>query len=273
MKSILTILEQLENSILKDAKTKPIADAVKNRNVITFYYTGPRTGRDRVKQGDRVKAEGVAIGLTKKGNLALRAWVQPPSVSRKGFAETGWRTFLLGRMKRVAILKETFDSKRPDYHEGNDNSFSVTYVTSDWTTTPEVKPETEPTTKPQNTPQAEPTQQEPTPQQAEPTVQEPEIKSTQQEPITTEPLPQEPQVEPTKQELPQPKPSSKPSKAPPRLATQEPKVKEKPSATPPTSVEPEKPETPDIEPEQNPEEDENNQLKESLKRIKRLMFS
>jgi len=268
MKSILTILEQLENSILKDAKTKPIADAVKNRNVITFYYTGPRTGRDRVKQGDRVKAEGVAIGLTKKGNLALRAWVQPPSVSRKGFAETGWRTFLLGRMKRVAILKETFDSKRPDYHEGSDNSFSVTYVTSDWTTTPEVKPETEPTTEPQITPQAEPTQQEPALQQAEPTVQEPEIKLTQQEPT-----PQEPQVEPTKQELPQPKPSLKPSKAPPRLATQEPKVKEKPSATPPTSVEPKKPETPEIEPEQNPEEDENNQLKESLKRIKRLMFS
>jgi hypothetical protein len=81
--TILQILE--EQNILKTTKTKPIVDAIKNRKKVDFYYSGPRKGRDSVKPGKRESAELVAIGLSKKGNLIVRAYVDTPSVSKKGF--------------------------------------------------------------------------------------------------------------------------------------------------------------------------------------------
>jgi hypothetical protein len=247
MKSIITILEQLEKNILKTTSTKPIADAVKNRRKISFYYSGPNRGKESVKAGNRVDAEGVAIGLTKRGNIALRAYVSPPSVSKKGFGKTGWRTFLLSRMRNVKVNDETFDSKRPDYKEGTDNSFTVTYITSDWGKTSEITPKTEPTPQPTK-PEVKPTKPEikPTePKLTEPTTKEKPSPVPQVEPKSTETktsIEKEPEVKPTepqKSELPQPKPKEKPS----------------------------------FNPEEKPEEENDETLKESLKRIKRLMFS
>jgi len=238
-KTILTVLE--EQNVLKTTKTKPIVDAIKNRKKVSFYYSGPRKPKkDSVKPGKRIDAEAVALGLSKKGNLIMRAYIQPPSVSKKGFGKTGWRTFMLSRMSDVQISDETFDSKRPQYKEGNDNSMSVTYVTSDWTKQPKVKKEKKPV--------------QPTPQPTEPTV-------TPEKPTTTVTKP-EVKTEPEKQELPQPKPEVKP----------EPIQKE------PETSEPEKEELPQPKPEEkpskNPEgEEEEKNLQESLRKIKRLMFS
>jgi len=237
-KTILTVLE--EQNVLKTTKTKPIVDAIKNRKKVSFYYSGPRKPKkDSVKPGKRVDAEAVALGLSKKGNLIMRAYIQPPSVSKKGFGKTGWRTFMLSRMNDVQISNETFDSKRPQYKEGDDNSMSVTYVTSDWTKQPKVKKEKKPI---EPTPQ--PTPEKPTPPPTT-TVTKPEVKpeelpqpKTQEKPATPqqEPQPVEPQsTEPEKEELPQPKPEEKPSKTP-------------------------------------EEDDEEKNLQESVKKIKRLMF-
>jgi hypothetical protein len=140
----------------------------------------------------------------------MRAYIQPPSVSKKGFGKTGWRTFMLSRMSDVQISDETFDSKRPQYKEGNDNSMSVTYVTSDWTKQPKVKKDKKPT--------------EPTPKPEKPTttVVKPEVKpqelpqpKPEEKPTSPQTEPTEPQqVEPEKEELPQPKPEERPSKTP-----------------------------------------------------------
>ena len=193
-KIIFEILE--EQAVLKTTRTKPIVDAIKNRKKITFYYSGPRKPKkDSVKAGYRVKAEVVALGLSKKGNLVVRAYVQPPSTSKKGFDKHGWRTFMLSRMSGTQITDEIFNEKRPGYKEGNDNGLSVTYVTTDWTNKPEVKkpkivkqkPETEPT------------------KQVEPSIEKPSVKgekpSTKVEPI-----------EPSS--LPEPKPDKKPNLTP-----------------------------------------------------------
>ena len=136
--TIFNILE--EQNILRTSKTKPIVDAIKNRNKISFFYTGPKKpAKDSVKQGNRIDAEAVALGLSKRGNLVVRAYVQPPSVSKKGFDKTGWRTFMVSRMGNLKVSDEKFDQKRPDYKEGDDKSMTVTYVTTDWTNKPEVK--------------------------------------------------------------------------------------------------------------------------------------
>ena len=247
-----TIFEILEEQLaLKTTRTKPIVDAIKNRKKITFYYSGPRKPKkNSVKAGYRVKAEVVALGLSKKGNLVMRAYVQPPSVSKKGFTEHGWRTFMLSRMSGTEITDEVFNEKRPGYKEGDDSGLSVTYVTTDWTKKPEVK-------KPRIIKPKTKTEPEVTPTEPEVTSTEPEVTPT--EPKTTE--------------LPQPKPQTKPEK-----------VVSKPEPTKPEPTKPTTPEEPKVkelpQPKQkekpvvNPEEDEENKnLQESIKNIKRLMFS
>lgn len=269
---IFEILE--EQSILKTTRTKPIVDAIKNRKKITFYYSGPRKPKkDSVKAGYRVKAEAVALGLSKKGNLVMRAYVQPPSTSKKGFAKHGWRTFLLTRMSGTEITDEVFNEKRPGYKEGDDNGLSVTYVTTDWTNKPDVK-------KPRivkQKPTTEPTKQ------VEPSIEKPEPKTT---------------------ELPQPKPEVSPSKEPtqsPEEPNQDIKDKQKELYNKKQSewidkqkeiggnikpgqgtrarfskeVEKEIPQPkPDEKPTANPEDnnDEDKNLQENIKRIKSLML-
>ena len=125
-------------------KSKPLVDAIKNRNPVTFYYKGQKgSEKDSVKPGVRIKAEIVAMGLSKKGNEIVRAYVQPPSVSKKGYSKTNWRTFIIDKMSNISVhTDETFDTKRPGYKEGSESNrgpMVTTYVTSDWTKTPDVK--------------------------------------------------------------------------------------------------------------------------------------
>jgi hypothetical protein len=147
---------------LSGRKTKPLVDAIKNRNPVTFYYSGPtKPEKESVKRGTRIRAEIVAMGLSKKGNVIVRAYVQPPSVSKKGYSKTNWRTFIVDRMSNIDVLtNETFDTKRPGYKDGaesNRGPMVTTYVSSDWTKTPEVKPkETPPPVKPEVKPSKEP---------------------------------------------------------------------------------------------------------------------
>ena len=205
-----TIINLINEQTYKGTtKTQPLINAIKKRNTVTFYYSGPvKPKKDSVKRGTRYKAEVMALGLTKKGYMAIRAYVQPPSTSKKGFKKHGWRTFLVSRMSDIQInTDEVFDIKRPGYKEGDDRSFSVTYAKTDWG----VKSNPKPVQKPTELPKTEPTP-----------VQEP---TTKVEPAKTE-LPQpkpveKPQAEPTPQdvkpepeELPQPKPEEKPSENP-----------------------------------------------------------
>ncbi len=233
--TIFDIIE--EQSILKTTKTKPIVDAIKNRKKITFYYSGPRKPKkDSVKAGYRVKAEVVALGLSKKGNLVMRAYVQPPSTSKKGFAKHGWRTFMLSRMSGTEITDEIFNEKRPGYKEGPDSGLSVTYVTTDWTKQPKTKkiekPKVEPTTA------------------VKPPIEKPDVKGEKPQP----------QIKST--ELPQPKPEVKPEPVP------------QDNVNPEKEVEKELPQPkPEEKPVQNPEDEENKELQESIKKIKSLMFS
>ena len=244
--TIFKILE--EQNILKTTKTKPIVDAIKGRNKISFFYTGPKKpAKDSVKQGNRIDAEAVALGLSKKGNLVVRAYVQPPSVSKKGFDKTGWRTFMISRMGNLKVSDEKFDQKRPDYKEGDDRSMSVTYVTTDWTNKPDVKKPRIIKPKPA-VPSATATT-EPTPSV------EPTTTTTPEEPKTTE--------------LPQPKTQTKPEKV---------VSKPEPTQTEPETTQPKTQELPQPKqtekPVANPEEDEENKnLQENIKNIKRLMFS
>lgn len=234
------ILELINEAAYRgNSKTQPLINAIKNRNPVTFYYSGPiKPKKDSVKRGSRINAEIVALGLTKKGYMAIRAYVQPPSASKKGFQKHGWRTFLVTRMSNIFINDDkTFNEKRPGYREGDDKSFSVTYAKTDWSLEPKVAK-----TK------------KPIPATPEKVAPQPKA---QPEPIQkTEPMQK---TEPINKELPEPKPTEKPEPAPVPVE--------------PEKVKPETEELPQPKPEEKPEDEpEDNNLQESLKRIKRLML-
>jgi hypothetical protein len=159
-----------EQEVPKGKKSNTLVSAITNRNPITFYYTGPKEpAKDSVKSGVRVRAEAVAMGLSKGGNTIIRAYIQPPSVSKKGYSKTNWRTFRVDRMSNLQILQdETFDVTRPGYKQGAESDkgpMIKTYVTTNWTETPEVKKQETPppTVTPQPKPTAKPSK-EPLPQ-------------------------------------------------------------------------------------------------------------
>lgn len=218
---------------------KVITDAIKNRRKISFYYNGPtRPRKDSVKPGRRILVEPTTLGLTKKGNLAFKGFVQPPSVTKTGFAKHGWRTFLLNRIHRLELTDDTFE-RRPDYKDGEDSSFSKIMVTPDFSKKSRINKYDQPVyaklgRKPIDKTKAPDV--EPVKPTAEPT--EPEMAAAEPEPMPAA----EPEIgvekEPVNpEELPQPK------------------VKQKPP----------------VNPEGN-EEDEINNLQEQINKIKTLML-
>lgn len=248
MKLFNIILEQTSDpAILKTTANKPIVDAIRNRKKITFFYTGPRKPKkDSVKPGKRFNVEPVALGVSSKGKLILRGWVDSNSgsVTKTGYGKGNWKTFILSRMKNLTISDETFE-KRPGYKEDGDNKMNPVYVQTSFKDKKDVEKKEKPT----------PTQK------VEPKTKEPE------------------KIEPTKKELPQPKPQEKPKSTPEKL----PEPEQKP--TPPAEVEPtpeepkaqeptqELPEPkPEEKPSENPDDDIEKNLQESILRIKTLMF-
>ena len=268
--------------ILKTTGNKPIVDAIKNRKKITFYYSGPRKPKkDSVKPGYRVKVEPVALGLSKKGNLIVRGWTDVPSTTKTGFAKGNWRTFILSRANNIQITDEVFNEKRPGYNDNGDGSMSVVYVKTDWTKSnapkKELKPKEVPISKEKEPAKVEPkTTELPQPK--------PEVKP--------DPTPQDTtnqDIANKQKELYKKKESDwiakqkeiggniKPGQGTrerfrkeveKELTQPKPEVKPEPAPQPQPEVKP--------EPAPKPEEDKNdntdNQLQESIKRIKSLMF-
>lgn len=202
------INEQSVKDVLRTTYTKPLVDAIKNRRKITFEYYGPRKPKkDSVRPGKRINVEPYAIGLNKKGKLVLRAWADVPSVSKKGFTKTNWRTFIVSRMKNTVVNNEIFDGNRPGYKQGDDKSMTVTYISLDKNA--QIKPvpqkkQVQPKIKekPQPAKAEKPAKPETTPL-PQPKPKEPPQPSPEVQPIEKKP-----------EELPQPKPEIKPEKNP-----------------------------------------------------------
>ena len=82
-----------------------IKDAIRNKNIIEFYYDG----------GNRT-VEPHCYGITTAGNEGLRAY-QTDGYSSSG--KMGWKMFDLGKANNIEILDKTFDSPRPGYRKGD----------------------------------------------------------------------------------------------------------------------------------------------------------
>lgn len=90
-----------------------IIDAIKNLQIIQFYY-----------DGDLRIVEPHCYGETTAGNLGLRAF-QIDGYSSSG--KMGWKMYDLGKAERIEILTDVFDGPRPGYSK-RDKGMSIIYA-------------------------------------------------------------------------------------------------------------------------------------------------
>ncbi len=243
---------QTIRQILTEQRTfdyqKVIADAIKNRRKVSFYYNGPtRPRKDSVKPGRRILVEPTTLGLTKKGNVAFKGYVKPPSVTKTGFEKHNWRTFLLNRLHRLELTNDTFDQPQPGYNSGDDTSFGRVDVKVDFGKKSRINKYDQPVyTKLGRRPVDKTAKPELAPVEPELGTPEPEV-----EPVEPTGGELTPQMEPVN---PRVEPEFEPGELP------EPKVKQKPPVNPDTEEHPED------------EDDTNRFLQEQIKQIKSLML-
>ena len=110
--------------IILEKSVDQITNSVKNRNLVTIYYDGEDNGG----KGLRV-IEPFCFGVSKAGNLVLRAWEREGAsyTAQKGEQPLpGWRLF---RYDRIGSFNsnptQTFDEVRPLY---NPNDKGMTQI-------------------------------------------------------------------------------------------------------------------------------------------------
>lgn len=116
----MILLEEVFNELITEdangAKLLLLQNAIKNKMVVTIDYRGPGT----IMSGKR-DIEPVCLGVTKRGRMAVRAWL------RQGASDTpmnrpGWRLFKLEKITSVTTKREVFNVRRPNFNPNGDRS-------------------------------------------------------------------------------------------------------------------------------------------------------
>jgi predicted DNA-binding transcriptional regulator YafY len=115
----MKLIKTLSKLITEVASIDDVQKSIKQKNVITINYQGDEYGK-----GYR-DIEPVFLGISKKGNMVLRAWErQGASHSNKveGNPIPGWRMFRLDKILTYALQGDKFNEVRPLYNPNGDNS-------------------------------------------------------------------------------------------------------------------------------------------------------
>lgn len=121
----MKLIKTLSKLITEVASIDDVQKSIKQKNVITINYQGDEYGK-----GYR-DIEPVCLGISKKGNMVLRAWErQGASHSNKveGNPIPGWRMFRLDKILTYALQGDKFNEVRPLYNPNGDNSMTRVIV-------------------------------------------------------------------------------------------------------------------------------------------------
>jgi hypothetical protein len=133
-----------DKNVLKSPGVKDLVTAISNRHPISFMYYGDKNRK--VKTGRRIYAEPVALGYSKRNNLIVRCYIEPPTMSTSGYGRSYWRTFLIQFMRSIVVNRsKTFDLNRDLYNGGGDDGSMIRTIFSNQkgakkTTTPKQEP-------------------------------------------------------------------------------------------------------------------------------------
>jgi hypothetical protein len=90
-----------------------ICEAIKQRLLIQFYYTGDKVAGTPV-------VEPHMVAYNRRDHLALSAWFLGGATESGG---VGWREYLLQEMSDIVMLNEQFGGPRPGYRSDGGKTF------------------------------------------------------------------------------------------------------------------------------------------------------
>lgn len=111
--------------ITEVASIDDVQRSIKQKNVITINYQGEEYGK-----GFR-DIEPVCLGVSKAGNMVLRAWErQGVSHSKEveGNPIPGWRLFRLDKILTYQLQGDKFTEMRPKYNPNGDKLMSSVII-------------------------------------------------------------------------------------------------------------------------------------------------
>lgn len=122
----MKLLSTLSNLLITEvASIDDVQKSIRQKNVITINYQGEEYGK-----GYR-DIEPVCLGISKAGNMVLRAWErQGVSHSKEveGNPIPGWRMFRLDKILTYALQGDKFTEMRPKYNPNGDKLMSSVII-------------------------------------------------------------------------------------------------------------------------------------------------
>ena len=115
----MKLINNLTKLITEVAAIDDIQRSIKQKNIITINYQGREYGK-----GYR-DIEPVCLGVSKKGNMVLRAWERrgvSHSNKVKGNPIPGWRLFRIDKILTYQPQGDKFSKVRPLYNPNGDKS-------------------------------------------------------------------------------------------------------------------------------------------------------
>jgi predicted DNA-binding transcriptional regulator YafY len=130
----MKLYNSLKSLILEIASVDSVTDSIKNRQVVSIYYTGDEPGG----KGLRI-IEPVCLGYSKAGNLVLRAW-DTDGASHTAYLgkqpKPSWRLFRLDKIVMYKSTGGTFNEVRPNYNLSGDKSMTNVLINAKFDNTP-----------------------------------------------------------------------------------------------------------------------------------------
>lgn len=122
----MKLLESLKSVLLQEiASQDELKNAIRNKDVIIINYQGDLPGGDGIRE-----IEPVCLGVTKRGNVAIRAWQREGSSHTQTTGEQeipGWRIYLVNKILSSNLTGEKFNEPRPGFNPNGDKSFTSVY--------------------------------------------------------------------------------------------------------------------------------------------------
>lgn len=122
----MKLIKTLKGLITEATSIQDVRDSIRNKKVIVIYYNG----KDNGGKGYRT-IEPVCLGLSKKGNLVLRAWETEGSswsAQNDGNYLPGWRLFRLDKIFTYRPTMDNFYTMRPFYNPKGDKSMERVFI-------------------------------------------------------------------------------------------------------------------------------------------------
>lgn len=122
----MKLINTLKGLINEASSIDDVQNSIRNKTVMVIYYDGDDNGG----KGYRT-IEPVCVGISKKGNMVLRAWETEGSswsAQNEGNYLPGWRFFRLDKIFTYKPTMDNFTEVRPGYNPNGDKSMTQVFL-------------------------------------------------------------------------------------------------------------------------------------------------